>query len=319
MAITADLEHLSFQHGPLVFAAKAMGEGPVVICLHGFPDNAGSFRHQLPALAEAGFRAISVTLRGYERSSIPENGDYSVEAIAADICAVIDQLDPGPVHLVGHDWGAAIAYNAAAKAPQDFKSLTTMAVPHAGRFARDGLRIPRQLKMSWYMGFFNLPWVSDWAVRRRDYAFIRNLWRNWSPGWSPEPAVLESVVDTLSQPGVLSAALGYYRAALSLSALLASADEAHYPVPVPTLALSGERDGCIASDVFEQLTIVSDFPQGVKFHRVAEAGHFLHQEQPEVVNSLLIEWLTAIEDDRLGEDLAGNGDRQRHLLIEAGL
>jgi pimeloyl-ACP methyl ester carboxylesterase len=318
MAITADLEHLSFQHGELVFTAKAMGEGPVVICLHGFPDNAGSFRHQLPALAEAGFRAISVTLRGYERSSIPENGDYSVEAIAADICAVIDQLDLGPVHLVGHDWGAAIAYTAAAKAPQDFKSLTTMAVPHAGRFARDGLRIPRQLKMSWYMGFFNLPWVSDWAVRRRDYAFIRNLWRNWSPGWSPEPAVIESVVDTLSQPGVLSAALGYYRAALSLSAPLASPDEAHYPVPVPTLALSGERDGCIASDVFEQLTIVSDFPQGVKFHRVAEAGHFLHQEQPEVVNSLLIEWLTAIEDDRLGEDLAGNGDRQRHLPIEAG-
>ena len=297
MAITADLEYLALQHGALVFTAQALGEGPVVICLHGFPDNAGSFRHQLPALAEAGFRAISVTLRGYERSSIPENGDYSVEAIAADICAVIDQLDLGPVHLVGHDWGAAIAYNAAAKAPQDFKSLTTMAVPHAGRFARDGLRIPRQLKMSWYMGFFNLPWVSDWAVRRRDYAFIRNLWRNWSPGWSPEPAVLESVVDTLSQPGVLSAALGYYRAALSLSALLASPDEAHYPVPVPTLALSGERDGCIASDVFEQLTIVSDFPQGVKFHRVAEAGHFLHQEQPEVVNSLLIEWLTAIEDD----------------------
>ena len=105
------------------------------------------------------------------------------------------------------------------------------------------------------------------------------------------------MVDTLSQPGVRSAALGYYRAALSLSALLASADEAHYPVPVPTLALSGERDGCIASDVVEQLTIGSDFPQGVKFHRVAEAGHFLHQEQPEVVNSLLIEWLTAIEDD----------------------
>jgi pimeloyl-ACP methyl ester carboxylesterase len=297
MAITADLEYLALQHGSLVFTAQALGEGPVVICLHGFPDNAGSFRHQLPALAGAGFRAISVTLRGYERTSIPMNGDYSVEAIAADIYAVIGQLDQGPVHLVGHDWGAAIAYKAAASAPKYFKSLTTMAVPHAGRFARDGLRIPRQLKMSWYMGFFNLPWVSDWAVRRRDYAFIRNLWRNWSPGWSPEPAVIESVVDTLSQPGVLSAALGYYRAALSLSAPLASPDEAHYPVPVPTLALSGERDGCIASDVFEQLTIVSDFPQGVKFHRVAEAGHFLHQEQPEVVNSLLIEWLTAIEDD----------------------
>ena len=308
MAITADLEHLSFQHGPLVFAAKAMGEGPVVICLHGFPDNAGSFRHQLPALAEAGFRAISVTLRGYECESIPENGDYSVEAIASDIYAVIDQLDQGPVHLVGHDWGAAIAYNAAAAAPHHFKSLTTMAVPHAGRFARDGLRIPRQLKLSWYMGFFNLPWVSDWVVRRRDYAFIRNLWRKWSPGWSPAPDVIESVIDTLSQPGVLSATLGYYRAALSLSALSASADDAHYPVPVPTLALTGERDGCIASDVFERLTVASDYPEGMRFHRIAEAGHFLHQEQPKAVNSLLIDWLTAIDDDCRGETLTGDGD-----------
>ena len=308
MAITADLEHLSFQHGPLVFAAKAMGEGPVVICLHGFPDNAGSFRHQLPALAKAGFRAISVTLRGYECASIPENGDYSVEAIASDIYAVIDQLDQGPVHLVGHDWGAAIAYNAAAAAPHHFKSLTTMAVPHAGRFARDGLRIPRQLKLSWYMGFFNLPWVSDWVVRRRDYAFIRNLWRKWSPGWSPAPDVIESVIDTLSQPGVLSATLGYYRAALSLSALSASADDAHYPVPVPTLALTGERDGCIASDVFERLTVASDYPEGMRFHRIAEAGHFLHQEQPKAVNSLLIDWLTAIDDDCRGETLTGDGD-----------
>ena len=308
MAITADVEHLSFQHGPLVFAAKAMGEGPVVICLHGFPDNAGSFRHQLPALAEAGFRAISVTLRGYECASIPENGDYSVEAIASDIYAVIDQLDQGPVHLVGHDWGAAIAYNAAAAAPHHFKSLTTMAVPHAGRFARDGLRIPRQLKLSRYMGFFNLPWVSDWVVRRRDYAFIRNLWRKWSPGWSPAPDVIESVIDTLSQPGVLSATLGYYRAALSLSALSASADDAHYPVPVPTLALTGERDGCIASDVFERLTVASDYPEGMRFHRIAEAGHFLHQEQPKAVNSLLIDWLTAIDDDCRGETLTGDGD-----------
>ena len=308
MAITADLEHLSFQHGPLVFTAKAMGEGPAVLCLHGFPDNAGSFRHQLPALAEAGFRAISVTLRGYECASIPKNDDYSVEAIAADIYAVIDQLDQGAVHLVGHDWGAAIAYNAAAAAPHRVKSLTTMAVPHAGRFARDGLRIPRQLKMSWYMGFFSLPWVSDWVVRRRDYAFIRNLWRKWSPGWSPAPDVMESVIDTLSQPGVLSATLGYYRAALSLSALLASADDAHYPVPVPTLALSGERDGCIASDVFERLTVASDYPEGMRFHRIAEAGHFLHQEQPRAVNSLLIDWLNAIDDDCRGDTLAGDGD-----------
>jgi pimeloyl-ACP methyl ester carboxylesterase len=291
-----EIENLSFEHGVLTFSAQAMGVGPVVLCLHGFPDNAQSFRHQLPALAAAGYRAISLTLRGYEPGSIPGDGDYTMETIATDILAVIDSLDTGPVHLVGHDWGAAVAYVAAAAAPERFQSLTVMAVPHAGRFAREGLRIPKQLRLSWYMGFFNIPWLSDWAVSRKGYAFIRRLWGDWSPGWQPEPGVLDNVIRTLSQPGVRSAALGYYRAALSIKALLVSAKEAHYLVPVPTLALSGERDGCIATDVFERLTVADDFPQGVRFHRVAGAGHFLHQERPEVVTSLILDWLSSQPD-----------------------
>ena len=88
-----------------------------------------------------------------------------------------------------------------------------------------------------------------------------------------------------------TAALGYYRAALSLRALLVGKKEAHFKVPVPTLALSGERDGCIASDVFEQLTVPEDFPAGVIFHRVPDAGHFLHQEHPDIVNLLILDWL----------------------------
>ncbi len=296
MAVT-DTEQLSFEHEALTFSAQAMGDGPIVLCLHGFPDNAGSFRHQLPALAEAGYRAISLTLRGYEPGAIPADGDYTMETIATDILAVIESLDTGPVHLIGHDWGAAVAYVAASAAPERFKSLTVMAVPHAGRFAREGLRIPKQLRLSWYMGFFNIPWLSDWVVQRQDYAFIRKLWRDWSPGWQPEPGVLDSVIQTLSQPGVRSAALGYYRAALSIKALLVSAEEAHYPVPVPTLALSGERDGCIASEVFEQLMVAQDFQKGLTFSRIAEAGHFLHQEQPEQVNREILDWLK-LNDDR---------------------
>ena len=297
MASHFELERLSFRHGTLTFSAQAMGEGPTVLCLHGFPDNAGSYRHQLSALAEAGYRAISLTLRGYEPSSIPADGDYTMETISTDILAVIDKLDIGPVHLVGHDWGAAVAYVAVAAAPERFKSLIVMAVPHAGRFARQGLWIPKQLRLSWYMGFFNIPWLSDWVVQRQDYAFIRKLWRDWSPGWQPEPGVLDDVIHTLSQPGVRSAALGYYRAALSIKALLVSAAEAHYPVPVPTLAMSGERDGCIASDVFEQLMVEQDFPKGLIFSRIAEAGHFLHQEQPGQVNRKIVDWLK-LNDDR---------------------
>ena len=295
--VAIDTENLSFKHGALTCSAQAMGDGPIVLCLHGFPDNAGSYRHQLSALAEAGYRVISLTLRGYEPSSIPADGDYTMETISTDILAVIDNLDTGPVHLVGHDWGAAVAYVAVAAAPERFKSLTVMAVPHAGRFAREGLRIPKQLRLSWYMGFFNIPWLSDWVVQRQDYAFIRKLWRDWSPGWQPEPGVLDDVIHTLSQPGVRSAALGYYRAALSIKALLVSVAEAHYPVPVPTLAMSGERDGCIASHVFEQLMVEQDFPKGLTFSRIAEAGHFLHQEQPGQVNRKIVDWLK-LNDDR---------------------
>ena len=130
-------------------------------------------------------------------------------------------------------------------------------------------------------------------MQRQDYAFIRKLWRDWSPAWQPEPGVLDDVIQTLSQPGVRSAALGYYRAALSIKALLVSVEEAHYEVPVPTVAMSGARDGCIASDVFERLTVTDDFPQGVTFHRVSGAGHFLHQEKPQVVNALLLDWLSS--------------------------
>ena len=275
-----------------------MGSGPIVLCLHGFPDNLSSFRFQLPALAKHGYRAIALCLRGYEPRAIPADGDYTVDTIATDIFSVIEQLGAGSVHLVGHDWGAAIAYRAAALRPDCFRSLTTMAVPHAGRFAREGLRLTRQLRRSWYMGFFNIPWPSDWVVQRQDYAFIRKLWRDWSPGWQPEPGVLDGVIRTLSQPGVRSAALGYYRAALSIKALLVSAEDAHYEVPVPTLALSGERDGCIASDVFEQLMVAQDFPEGLTFSRIAEAGHFLHQEQPGQVNRKIVDWLK-LNDDRV--------------------
>ena len=295
--MSAALETLYFEQGSLTFSAQTLGSGPVVLCLHGFPDNAGSFRHQLPALADAGYRGISLTLRGYEPSSISPDGDYSIEAIAGDVVTLIRTLDEGPVHLIGHDWGAAVAYHAAAAASECFRSVTTMAVPHSGRFARDGLRILKQLRLSWYMGFFNIPWLSDWVVHRRDYAFIRKLWRDWSPDWHPEPHALESVVDTLSQPGVQTAALGYYRAALSLSALTVSKEEAHFKVPVPTLALSGERDGCIASDVFEQLTVPEDFPAGVTFRRIPDAGHFLHQERPDVVNALILDWLREHHDE----------------------
>ena len=287
-------ESLDLHHGPLRFTALAQGKGPLVLCLHGFPDNARSYRFQLPALAAAGFRCVSLSLRGYEPGSIPADGSYTLEAIAGDVLAVADQLDAGPVHLVGHDWGAAVGYTAAALAPDRFSSLTAMAVPHSGRFLTAMARYPRQLALSSYMLFFQLRGIAEHMVARNDYDFIRRLWRKWSPGWELPEEEMRAVIATLGRPGVLKAALGYYRAALDPRALPYTAQaraQAMFQVPVPTLALTGENDRCIDTEVFIATMKEEDFPRGLETRQVANAGHFLHQEQPDVVNTMLLEWL----------------------------
>ena len=285
---------ITLTHGDLRFTAIEQGEGPLVLCLHGFPDCYHSFRHQLPFLAEHGYRAVSVSLRGYEPSSQPADGDYSLESIAHDVISFIDQLGEDKAHLIGHDWGAAITYTAGAIAPDRFQSLTTMAVPHSGRFVNEAFFKPKQALLSWYMLFFQLRGIADFTVKRNDFAFIRGLWRVWSPGWQPEASALAEVIDTLRQRGVQQGALAYYREALSPKQLpLTPARRAAnaYQVPVPTLALTGRDDGCIDCDIFQALCREEDFPNGLETRVVENAGHFLHQEQPDIVNTLLMDWL----------------------------
>lgn len=281
-------------HRDLKFTAIEQGEGPLVLCLHGFPDCYQSFRYQVPFLAEHGYRAVSVSLRGYEPSSQPADGDYSLESIAEDVIAFVDQLGETKAHLIGHDWGAAITYTAGAAAPECFHSLTTMAVPHSGRFVNDAFFKPKQALLSWYMVFFQLRGIADYTVRRDDFAFIRWLWRVWSPNWLPEESVISEVLDTLRRPGVQRAALAYYREALSPKQLPVTPSRRAtnaYQVPVPTLALTGSDDGCIDCDIFQALCKNEDFPSGLEVHVVENAGHFLHQEQPDTVNRLLLDWL----------------------------
>ena len=122
----------------LTFSALEQGSGPVVLCLHGFPDHPRTFRFQLPALAGAGFRAIAPSLRGYDPSSQPPDRDYHVVRMAEDVVGWIDDLGQDRVHLIGHDWGGVIGYAACAMAPERFRSLTTLGIPHPGR-----LRSPR--------------------------------------------------------------------------------------------------------------------------------------------------------------------------------
>ncbi|MXO91102.1 alpha/beta fold hydrolase [Pontixanthobacter aquaemixtae] len=287
-----DAVRLTLHNGPLSFSATAMGSGPTVLCLHGFPDNATSFRQQLPFLAENGYRAVAVTLRGYEPGSIPADGDYSMQELVSDVVAWVEELGGDPVHIVGHDWGAAIAYSAAAFAPDKFRSAAAMAVPHPTRFGVEARRYPKQAMLSWYMLFFQLRGLSERIVRARDFAFIKWLWRKWSPGWTPSHAEMGSVIATLRQPGVLEASLGYYRAALGGKKPPASgAAQQHFKLHVPILAMTGARDGCVDTAIFEKLLHDEDHCAGLRFERVQGAGHFLHQEKPDACNAILLDWL----------------------------
>ena len=293
-------------NGDLGFTAYRCGfetnkDQPLVICLHGFPDNALSFRHQLPVLAEAGYRVIAPTLRGYEPSSQPEDNDYSVTTVAGDIIAWMDQLGEQKVHLVGHDWGAIISYAACAMAPERFLSLTTLAVPHTARFLAAVRKVPKQLIKSWYISFFQLPGIAEYMLQRNDWSLIKTLWKNWSPGFHLSDDDWQGLRQTFNSPGVKQAMLSYYRQNLSpgiMTGLKKNAASFLTTVPVSTLAITGAKDGCVDTDLYEHTFSDQDFQKGYQIERLDNAGHFCHQEEPDVINSLLLDWFRKNEQSK---------------------
>jgi pimeloyl-ACP methyl ester carboxylesterase len=290
---------ITLSNGGLRFPALACGlkenaDGPVVICLHGFPDTHHTFCHQLPALAGAGYRAIAPMMRGFTPSSQPEDQDYTLGALARDVIAWCDDLGADQVHLIGHDWGAAVAYIAGAMVPERFLSLSTIAVPHAARFA-DGIKaVPGQLLKSWYMTFFQFRGLAEWAVARKDWALVRKLWQDWSPDYNLAPKDWALRREVFAAPGVKAAMLAYYRQNASPAIMFGlKKTEASQltTVPVPTLAITGADDGCIDTRLYDHVFMQSDFPKGLMIERIAGAGHFAHLEKPETVNALLLDWL----------------------------
>ena len=284
------------QANGLTFETLEQGDGPLVLCLHGFPDHAWTFRHQLPALAEAGFRAVAPFQRGYAPTDVPPDGLYQSAALATDAVALLDALSPGePAFVFGHDWGAVAAYGAAVLAPRRIRRLATAAVPHGPALFQAILTSYDQMRRSWYIFYFQLP-TAEVGVAHDDFRFLERIWADWSPDWSIPEDEMAALKATFRKPGVLEAALAYYRH--TFNPALQSPELAELqtrmaadPIEVPTLVLHGARDGCIGVETLEGMEAL--FPRGLEKVVLPELGHFLHQEAPGVVNAHLVEFFRA--------------------------
>jgi pimeloyl-ACP methyl ester carboxylesterase len=258
------------------------GAGPLVLLLHGFPELWYSWRHQLPALAAAGFHAVAPDLRGYNLSSKPAGvAAYRVERLAADVEALVSHFGAERAALVGHDWGGAIAWVTAALHPDRVERLVAVNAPHPVSFDR-GLLSPRQLLRSWYVFFFQLPWLPELAARAAG--------RRWARHALPFPdEEVERYAEAWAQPGAATAALNWYRALFRRNPLeLRRA--LRRPVVCPALVVWGERDPYLGRELAHPPPeLVAD----ARVERLPEQAHWPHCENPERVNELLLEWLRA--------------------------
>jgi pimeloyl-ACP methyl ester carboxylesterase len=275
------------------FVCLAAGDGPLALCLHGFPDSAHTWRHLLPRLADSGYRAVAPFTRGYAPTSLAPDGMYQTGALAADAVALHEALGgDGRAALIGHDWGAVTAYPAAAMAPDRFAKVVTMAVPPSPALQMALLADIDQLKRSWYFFFFQHP-LADMVVPANDLAFIDRLWADWSPGFDATDD-LRDVKAAIGAPDRLQAALGYYRATLGAGPRAERYDAVEATGangnPQPTLYLHGAQDGCVGVGVAEACRPL--VPANITVEIVAGAGHFLHLERPDVVNARIVDFLS---------------------------
>ena len=299
--VTAEPEQIELDAGGYRFHAlsqapldhaKTEQQPPLMLCLHGFPDCPATFINQMRTFSEQGFRVVAPYQRGYHPDTLSPDNRYQTIELAQDALNLIDALGYEQAVVFGHDWGASIASGTAVLAPEKVTALITAALPYGGKLGELLLTDPEQQRRSWYMFFFQTA-LAEMAVAQDNMAFIRRLWQDWSPGWQFPEAQLQAVIDTLSEPGVLNAAITYYRCALDpdyqreeIAALQGRIGEV---LSTPTLHLHGGNDGCIGVSATENMANMFSGP--FELELIPHAGHFLHQEDAPFVNARVLKFL----------------------------
>jgi pimeloyl-ACP methyl ester carboxylesterase len=264
--------------------------GPLVLLLHGFPEFWYGWRHQIPALAAAGYHVWAPDQRGYNRSDKPRGiAAYGIETLAADILGLIEASGRERVYLVGHDWGAAVAWWVAGRSPERLHRLVILNVPHPAVMQRTLWRDRRQLRKSWYIFFFQLPHLPEWMLRRNHFTGLVRALKGSSRRGTFGDNDLVAYRQAWAQPGALTAMLNWYRAAARQQARLARLGR----IRVPTLMIWGVRDIALSRTMAPPSIALCDEGRLVFLE---EATHWVQHEEPETVNRLLLTFFSESPD-----------------------
>jgi pimeloyl-ACP methyl ester carboxylesterase len=261
----------------LFFAQSGPPGGPPVVLLHGFPEFSYGWRYQVPALAAAGLRALAPDLRGYGSSPKPPAvRDYGIDLLALDVADLIRRECGGRAHVVGHDWGGIVAWWLAMRHPDAVDRLVILNAPHPAAYLRELRRTPSQVLRSWYVLYFQLPWLPETCIRAFDFAMLRQLFREEAKPY----------VAAFSGRRSLSGAINYYRAAFRAGPRTMERDVR--PVRAPTLIVWGDRDRYLVPQLADGL---EQWVPDLRVVRLPHASHWLHHEAPRRVNPLLVDFL----------------------------
>lgn len=281
----------SWQHHDIMTNSIRMhyvtqGSGPLIVLLHGFPEYWYSWRLQIPFLAELGYTVIAPDLRGYNDSDKPATG-YDVQTLLRDIVGLIKGLGYEKAIIVGHDWGGVLAWKFAMYYPSMTDRLIVLNAPHPKAFQRE-LRTLTQLKKSWYVFLFQIPWFPEYMLGRNKAVAIGRLIKESAVQKDAfPPNVLAHYQEAMSKPHALTASLNYYRILIQ-HPKSAFDDDARATITLPTLLIWGEQDVALGSALTEGL---NQWISNLQVKRIPDSGHWVQQEKPELVNQFIREFL----------------------------